>query len=246
MRELGQGLTQRCPCVVTKKLLLLEAKTWGPNFPHCCALPATSSSQALWSNKTLQSLEIFIGGKVAVRWCTVHSLSLVLNYYFGTGFVMAVSLPCNTRPIPTNLDLLTRVTASTWEVPQMSQFRLVIAAISQVVHCPFFSKHVLLNVIWPLKHLLTSWSCISFDCYKVLWGPQGEKYYRTARIFGVLLLLLLCDYIIFSGVLRMVEITIVCNNYTYSLFPMYVIIFVNVFRDHLASFLFSLPLNTSF
>lgn len=150
------------------------------------------------------------------------------------------------RPIATNLDLLARVTASTQEVPQMSQSRLVIAAIRQAVHFPFFSKHVLLKVKWPLKHLLTSWSCISLDCCEALWGPQGEKSYRTAHIFGVLLLLLLCDYIIFSGVLSMVEITIVCNNYTYCLFPNSVKNFVNVSPDHLASFLFSSPLNTSF
>lgn len=44
--------------------------------------------------------------------------------------------------------------------------------------------------------------------YKVPWGPQGERSYRTAHLFGVLLLLLLFDYTMFSGVLRMVEITI--------------------------------------
>lgn len=237
-------------CCDQETVFLLEVKTWGhPNFPHCRALSATSSSQA-----TLQSLEIFTGGKVAVRGCTVPSESLVLNYCFGMGFGIAVqSLYCNilaiqswVRPIATNLDLLARVTASTRGVPQMSQLRVVIATNRQALHFPFFSKNVLVKVTWPLKHLLTSWSCMSFDCCKVLWGPQGEKSYRTAHVFGVLLMLLLRDYIIFLGVLRMVEIKIVCINYTYYLFPMYVINFVNVFPGHLASFLFSLPLNTSF
>lgn len=251
MGELRQGLIESCPYAVTKKLC--SCWKWRhEDIPiSLIAVPCLPPAALKGYEATLQSLEIFTGGKVAVRGCTVPSESLVLNYCFGMGFGIAVqSLYCNilawVRPIATNLDLLARVTASTRGVPQMSQLRVVIATNRQALHFPFFSKNVLVKVTWPLKHLLTSRSCISFDCCKVLWGPQGEKSYRTAHVFGVLLMLLLRDYIIFSGVLRMVEIKIVCINYTYYLFPMYVINFVNVFPGHLASFLFRLPLNTSF
>lgn len=97
MGELRQGLIESCPYVVTKKLC--SCWKWRhEDIPiSLIAVPCLPPAALKGYEATLQSLEIFTGGKVAVRGCTVPSESLVMNYCFGMGFGIAVPPPCNTK-----------------------------------------------------------------------------------------------------------------------------------------------------